>query len=206
MTSTEVLTHPHTQSQLLKKKAQTIETTHTAQSQQPSAIIMETLQSIRHQVSGQTQDIQRRASNHYEQLRSWIARGSQNSVSTLREYVNRYPPLAAFLFSLVVLSAIPVSIYLLFAVCSSIAVLVIALIGFSIVEGTMLMLGGGLLLAILGGIGLFTLVIFAFISSIYIGYRAASMMFDRVYQAGGSIGSNITGTGLSRDQSAQQQS
>lgn len=197
MTPTEVLTHPQLQPQPFKKKAQTIETTHT-QSQQPSAIIMETLQSIRQQVSDQTQDIQQRASNQVEHLRNWITRSLQNSVSILREYANRYPPFAAFLFSLLVLSAIPVSIYVLFAVCTSAAILAIALIGFSIVEGTMLVCGGGILLAVLGGVCLFTLITFGFISFFYTAYRLILMMFDRAYQ----VGSSITGVGLSGNQSS----
>ena len=193
MTSTEVLTHSQSQQQqVLKRRAQTIETSLAPSQQQPSAILMETLQSIRHQVSGQTQDLHQRASHQFEHLRNWLTRNLLHLASTLREYANTYPPFAAFLFSLIVLSAIPVGIYLAFAVCTSVAVLTLALLGFVVVEGAMLICSGGLLLAILGCIAFFTTVLFAFISLFYAGYRVALTLFDRVYQVGSSFGAGTT--------------
>lgn len=147
--------------------------------------LMETLQSLRQQVAGQTQDIQQRASSQLDSFRQYISNCLQNSANTLREYVNRYPPLAAFIFSLLVLSAIPITVYLTFAIVTSAVVLTIALIGFSIVEGTMLMAGGGILLAVLGGVGLFSLVTFGFISFIYLGYKAGAMIINQVQQTTG---------------------
>ena len=180
MISTEVLT-PSQPQQSLKKKAQMIETTH-AQSQQPSAIIMETLQSIRHQMTGQTQDIQQRASGQIEYFRHWITRSIQGFVSTLREYAYRFPPFAAFLFSLLVLSAIPVSLYMLFVVCTGVVGLAIALIGFLIIEGAVLVCGSGVLLFILGIITSLTVALFTFVSFLYVGYRAAVLLFERASQ------------------------
>lgn len=147
-----------------------------------NATVMETLQSLRQQVADQTQDIHQHASNQFEQLRTWLMQFVQKHASTAHEYINRYPPLAAFVFSLLVLSAVPVSIYLIFAVITSAVILTIALIGFSVVEGTMLLAGGGVLLALLGGICLFTLFAFGFISFVYFGYRIGSMAVNQLWQ------------------------
>ena len=143
---------------------------------------METLQSLRQQVTGQTQEFQQKANTQLESFKNYIGNCLQNSAGTLREYVNKYPPLAAFVFSLLVLSAVPISIYIAFALVTSAIVLTIALIGFSIVEGTMLMAAGGILLAVLGGVGLFSLVTFGFISFIYLGYKGGSMLVNQIYQ------------------------
>lgn len=161
---------------------------HSSSSATPLNItVMETLQSLRQQVAGQTQDMHQRASNQFEQLRTWLTQSIQKHASTARAYINRYPPLAAFIFSLLVLSAVPVSIYLIFAVVTSAVVLTIALIGFSVVEGTMLLAGGGVLLALLAGIGLFTLVTFGFISFIYAGYRIGLTIVNQLWQTTGTI-------------------
>ena len=153
---------------------------------------METLQALRQQVQGQTGDVQQKVSSQFENIRNWAMNCVQNASGTLREYANRYPPLAAFLLTFGLLSAVPVTTFALFATISSAIVLTIALIGFSIVEGTMLAAAGGLLLIVLAGIGVFTTCSFGFLAFIYAGYRLGSNVINQLYQAGSSITSSIS--------------
>jgi len=105
--------------------------------------------------------------------------------------VNQYPPLAAFLFTLMVLSAIPLAIYGLFVLTTATVVLSVALVGFGVVEGTILLAGGGILLTILGGIGLFATIGFGVLSFVYIGYRGFTMIFGRFWEGAGSVTSRL---------------
>lgn len=144
--------------------------------------LMETLQSLRQQVQNQAQDVQSRAQSTISQAQDWLNRNCQQCYSNMRELANRYPPVAAFLFTLIALSAIPVSIFAIFAVVSSAVVLTIALVGFSVVEGTMLAAGGGLLLLVLSGVGIFSVITFAFVSFVYVGYRAGYTIINQIWQ------------------------
>lgn len=137
------------------------------------------------------QHMQGQMTGGLERMRDWLQNWIQNTADTLRVYVNQYPPLAAFLFTLLVLSAVPVSIYVLFGLVTSAIFLTIALIGFSFVEGFILITSGGILMAILGGIGLFTTIGFAVISSIYLGYRGFSFLMTNVWQASGQFGGQM---------------
>lgn len=123
-----------------------------------------------------------------ERVRDWLQQWIQNSADTLRVYVNQYPPLAAFLFTLLVLSAVPVSVYVLFGLVTSAIFLTIALVGFSFVEGFILLTSGGILMAILSGIALFTTIGFAVISSIYLSYRGGCFLASNIWQASSQIG------------------
>lgn len=120
--------------------------------------------STTHQLGGQV-------ANSFERVREWLQQWIQNSADTLRVYVNHYPPLAAFLFTLLVLSAVPVSVYVIFGLVTATIFLTVALVGFSIVEGFILLISGGILMTILGGVALFTTISFAVVSSIYASYR-----------------------------------
>lgn len=126
-----------------------------------------------------------------ERMREWLQNWIQNSADTLRVYVNQYPPLAAFLFTLLILSAVPVSVYVIFGLVTSTIFLTIALIGFSFVEGFVLLTSGGILMTVLGSIALFTTIGFAFISAIYIGYRGTSYLASNLWQASGQIGGQV---------------
>lgn len=136
------------------------------------------------QVSGQMQ-------GGLERMREWLQNWIQNTADTLRVYVNQYPPLAAFLFTLLVLSALPVSAYVIFNLITSGIFLTIAFIGFAIVQGFILLSTGGVLLAILGTIALFTTMGFAMISAIYLSYRGGCYVAGNLWQAGGQIGSQM---------------
>jgi uncharacterized membrane protein YgcG len=137
------------------------------------------------------QQVQGQMTGGLERMRDWLQNWIQNTADTLRVYVNQYPPLAAFLFTLLVLSAVPVSVYVVFALVTSAIFLTIALVSFSLVEGFILLTSGGILMAILGGIGLFTTIGFAVVSSIYLGYRGFSFLASNVWQAGGQIGGQM---------------
>lgn len=147
---------------------------------------------------------QEQAEGGVDRLRNWLQGCIQNTSDTLRVYINQYPPLAAYLFSLIVLSAIPVSVYVLFAVITAAIVGSIALVAFAAVEGTMLMAGGGLLLAVLSGIGLFTTIGFSVLSAIYIGYRTFSMVFGRVWEGAGYMTSRVQEVGQRMQESMPQ--
>ena len=165
--------------------------------------LMETLQSLRQQVqsagqpntggSTSAEDITRRAQEKASQYREWVQRCFQNCASNMRDLANRYPPLAAVLIILVALSAVPVGTFAIFSLVSAAIIGTIAFIGFSIVEGTILAVGGGILLMVLSGIGLFTLVSFAFLSFVYISYRVATNVGHHLWTAGSNISNTLTG-------------
>ena len=122
--------------------------------------------------------LQGKPEQKYSRLRQWI----QNSVDTLRVNANQHPPLAAFLFILLVLSAVPVSVFVGFALVTSGIFLAIALIGFAMVEGFVILTSGGILIAILGTIALFTTATFAFIGMIYLAYRSGRLVTQKLWQ------------------------
>lgn len=106
----------------------------------------------------------------------------QNSADTLRVYVNKYPPLAAFLFTLVIFSAVPVTIFLVYGSITAMVFFSIALIGFSVVEGVALLGGGGILLAVLGVILFITSIGFLWMSAIYLFYRGCCLAYNKIQQ------------------------
>lgn len=141
---------------------------------------------------GQTmQQVSGQMTGGLERVRDWLQQWIQNAADTLRVYVNQYPPLAAFLFTLLVLSAVPVSVFVIFGLVTSSLFLTIALVGFSMVEGFILLTSGGILMSILGCIALFTTIGFAVISVIYLGYRGSSFLASNIWQAGGQLGSQV---------------
>ena len=141
---------------------------------------------------GQTmQQMQGQMTGGLERMREWLQQWIQNSADTLRVYVNQYPPLAAFLFTLLILSAVPVSVYVVFALVTSGILLTIALIGFSCVEGFILLTSGGILMAILGGIALFTTIAFSIVGAMYVGYRGACFVAQNLWQVGGQVKESV---------------
>lgn len=133
------------------------------------------------------QQVQGQMTGGLERMRDWLQNWIQNTADTLRVYVNQYPPLAAFLFTLLVLSAVPVSVYVIFGLVTSAIFLTIALVSFGLVEGFILLTSGGILMSLLGCIGLFTTIGFSVVSSIYLGYRGCSFVASNVWQAGGQM-------------------
>ena len=126
-----------------------------------------------------------------EKARNWIQNVLKNSTDTIRQYINQYPPLAAFLFTLLLLSAIPVSAFVVFGVSTTVFFLSIALIGFSVVEGTILITSGGILLAVLSGIALFTTCTFGFLALCYMGYRGSCAACCQLWQGASYISSKV---------------
>lgn len=129
-----------------------------------------------------------------ERARNWIQEALKNTNDTLRRYINQYPPLAAFLFTLLVLSAVPVSVFVIFGVVTTVFFLSIALIGFSAIEGTILLTTGGILLAVLSGISFFTTCAFGFIAVCYMGYRGSCSACNQLWQGASYIGSKVQET------------
>lgn len=115
-----------------------------------------------------------------QQLVDYFQMTSQRTAEGLRVYINMYPPLAAFLFTLLAFSAVPVSIYVLFAAVTVVVTLSTALIGFAIIEGTMLFAGAGILLAVLGVVSCLTGVVFCWLFGIYLCYRGCCMLYSNV--------------------------
>ena len=126
-----------------------------------------------------------------EKARNWIQNVLKNSTDTIRQYINQYPPLAAFLFTLLLLSALPVSAFVVFGVSTTVFFLSIALIGFSVVEGTILITSGGILLAVLSGIALFTTCTFGFLALCYMGYRGSCAACCQLWQGASYISSKV---------------
>jgi len=129
-----------------------------------------------------------------ERARSWAQNALKNGTDFVRQYVTQYPPIAAFLFTLLLLSAVPVSIFVVFGLSTTIFFLTIALIGFSAVEGTILITSGGILLAVLSGIALFTTCTFGFLALCYMGYRGTCSACGQLWQGASYITSKVQET------------
>lgn len=151
------------------------------------------------QVSGQMQ-------GGLERMLDWLQNWIQNTADTLRVYVNQYPPLAAFLFTLLVLGALPVSAYVVFNLITGGIFLTIAFIGFALVQGFILLSTGGILLAVLGTLALFTTMGFAMVSAVYLSYRGGCYVACNLWQAGGQISSQMKEAAQRVGQSMQQPS
>lgn len=145
------------------------------------------MEQFRTQAGQQVQQMSQQANTGVEKARNWLIDSIQNAADTLREYVNRYPPLAAFLFTLLVLSAVPIGIFVMFTLITSSIFLSIALVGFGVVEGVCLMTGGAVLMVTLGGIGLVTTIAFAWVAVIYAFYKGGSSMCGRLSEGAGYI-------------------
>lgn len=161
------------------------------QSSTPFSTTQQPFSAVSGQASSMLSSGMEQAQGSVERARQWLQGCIQNSADTLRVYVNRYPPLAAYLFTLMVLSAVPISMFLVYSLVSSSIILSVALVGFALVEGTILLVGGGLLMTVLGGIGLFTTIGFGIISFFYVGYRGFSMVFGRFWSGAGSLTESV---------------
>lgn len=123
--------------------------------------------------------------------RDWLQYSIGNSSEFMRRYVNQYPLLAGYLFTLMTFSAIPVSIYATFGLVSSFVLLSIALVGFAAIEGVILLASGGLLLTVLGTIAFFTTLGFGFLGVTWLGYRSFRAVFGRVWEGAGYVSSTV---------------
>ena len=140
-----------------------------------------------------------------DRSRAWLQQNLRQGAETLRQYINQYPPLAAFLFTLLVLSAVPVSIFVVFGVTTAVFFLSVALVGFSVVEGTILITSGSVLLAVLAGIGLFTTCAFGFIGLCYLGYRGTCAACSQLWQGASYVGNKVQEQAQYMQPSSQQQ-
>lgn len=160
---------------------------------------------LRQQAHYGMQQMTGRMTGSLERVRDWLQQWIQSSADTLRVYVNQYPPLAAFLFTLLVLSAVPISVYVLSGLATLAIFLTIALVGVSLVEGFILLTGGGILMAVLGGIALFTTMGFAVVGSIYLSYRGGCFLASNMWQASSQIGGQFKEAAQRVGQTIQQQ-
>jgi Promethin len=140
--------------------------------------------------SGSSQNMNVRLQN----ILNLIQQIARNLFENIRAYTNQYPPLAAFLFTLLALSIVPVTVFLLFAGGTLAVTLSTALIGFGLVEGFLLMIGGAFLALALGGIAICTGVGFAWLFGIWIAYRGAYFLYQRVSGTAGSLSDTVTGS------------
>jgi len=141
--------------------------------------------------AGQQPSEQQQSYGMLSKARDWMQYSIENSSDLLRRYVNKYPPVAAYLFTLMLFSAIPVSIYTIFGLVSSTVLLTIALVGFAAIEGTILLASGGLLLTVLGTITFFTTLAFGFFGFVWLGYRSFRTVFGRVWEGAGYVTSTV---------------
>jgi hypothetical protein len=142
---------------------------------------------MRQQAAHSAQQMSQVASTKVGQARNLMVDSIKFSSDKLRDYVNRYPPLGAFLFTLLIVSAVPLGIFALFALISCKICLSIALIGFGLAEGFFLMAGGTVLMAILGGIALITTIGFAWVAAIYAVYKGGSNVLNRFSESASFI-------------------
>lgn len=145
------------------------------------------------QASAQFQQKQRTFISRTQQLVSYLQEKAQRLGETIHVYVNRYPPLAAFIFTLIAFSAIPISIFVLFAALTTAATLSVALVGFAMLEGAMLFAGAGVLITVLGGVTLVTGVAFCWLFGIYLSYRGISMLYCNLSGGAWSLTESVRG-------------
>ena len=156
--------------------------------------LMEQFGQVRQQATQSAQQMSQVASNKAEQARNWLIETAKVNFNRIQEYSNRYPPLGAFLFILMLASALPLGIFILFSIFTTITFLSIALISFGVVEGFFLVTGGAILLAILGGITFVTAVGFAWIGSIYAIYKGGYSLLGRLPKSANYLSQNTRGT------------
>ena len=145
------------------------------------------------QATAQLQQKQRTLIYKTQQVVSYFQEKAQKLGEVIRIYVNRYPPLAAFIFTLLAFSALPISIFVLFAAVTVAATLSVALVGFAIVEGAMLFTGAGVLLAVLGGVTLVTGIVFSWLFGIYLSYRGITMLYCNISGGAWSLTESVRG-------------
>ena len=114
------------------------------------------------------------AKERIEKARGVVSRIIEYSTDVVRAYINRSPLAAAFLFILLALSTIPLSVFVVFALSSTAFTLSCAVVGFSMFEGTCLMIGAGVLLFVLAGIAVLTTLAFLWGYGMYLTYYAGS--------------------------------
>lgn len=141
--------------------------------------LIEQFGQVRQQASQSAQQMSLVASTKAIQARNWLFDSITIAANQIGEYANQYPPLAAFIFTLLVFSAIPLGIFVLFSIITSVIFLSIALISFGIVEGICLATGGTFLLVVLGGITFVTAIGFAWIAALYALYKGGLGVFAR---------------------------
>ena len=134
------------------------------------------------------QQAQQQAQGGVNQVRNWLTQSINNTADVLRHYINQYPPLAAFLFTLLVLSAVPVACFTVFTFVTSAIFLTIALVGFGLAEGLCLMAGGGVLLAVLGGIALVTTIGFSWFALVYVAWKGGYFITQKMMEGGSQLG------------------
>ncbi|XP_078415218.1 lipid droplet assembly factor 1-A-like [Cetorhinus maximus] len=110
-------------------------------------------------LSREMQDLQNRFNTmmHTINSNSKVAAFMSSSVG---QYLDDHPFLALLLLVFTIMSALPVGLFLIFAVITSL----LACIGFIVMEGLMLSIGGVILLCFLCGLVLISLVITSFLA------------------------------------------
>ncbi|GCB71665.1 lipid droplet assembly factor 1-A-like [Scyliorhinus torazame] len=110
-------------------------------------------------LSREMQDLQNRFNTmmHTINSNSKVAAFMSSSVG---QYLDEHPFLALLLLVFTIMSAVPVGLFLIFAVITSL----LACIGFIVMEGLMLSIGGVVLLCFLFGLVLISLVITSFLA------------------------------------------
>lgn len=157
---------------------------------QPSSM-SEGISQVQEKAKHAIEEYQATSKDYMERTKNWLSQAIQNASDTVRIYVNRYPPLAAFLFILLVLSSVPVSLFTIFIIATSICTISVALLGFSVVEGTMFVTGGGILLLVLSGVLLCTLFGFFWGYGIYLTYCASCRCLGTFKRGASAVTSRI---------------
>jgi len=145
------------------------------------------------QVQKSAQSTSRSMSDRCHKIKEYLQHLAQKIADMLRVYVNQYPPFAAFLFTLLIFSVIPVTLYALFAAITIAFTLSIAMIGFSIVEITILLGGAGCLLVVLFIITVVTGVIFSWLVGFWLAYRFGYMLLSKFGSSASSLTDAVSG-------------
>jgi len=145
------------------------------------------------QVQHTTKQTSRAMTNRFRNIIDYMQGMMQNMGDTLRIYVNRYPPLAAFLFTLLIFSAIPITMFLIYVATTVAVTFSTATIGVVVVEGALLALGAGALLTVLFVITAVTGVGFSWLFSFWLAYRSAYVLFSKVSSGTSSLTDVVSG-------------
>ena len=159
---------------------------------------METLAHAVQQKAQKTiEEYQSNTRDMLEKSRQWFSTSISNITDTVRLYISKYPPVAAFLFILIVLSSIPISIFTIFVISTAVCTLSVALVGFSIVEGTFLVTGGGILLFVLAGVSVCTVLGFLWGYGMYLTYCASCKAFSACRRGASAVSGKVSETAQS---------
>ena len=118
----------------------------------------------------------------YMAIREWLGQGT-----------NGPSPIAAIVLTLLVIIIAPIALFLLYAGATIATTFSLATVAFLMVEGFLLVIGGGVLAIVLGVTTVFTGIGFTWLFGFYAAYKVTQVMYQKLYGQYGSSSSSYSG-------------